>query len=80
MINLKIYTWSCSAGACSFVLIPSLNLQIQNLQKSCIYNHDKKVIFFKIYTWSYSAGVVSYRYLHGTSLLRNKKHTEVLYI
>ena len=45
---------------CSFVLIPSLYLEIQNIQKSGIYNHDNKMIFFKINTLFYSAGVVSY--------------------
>ena len=47
-------------GWCSFVLISSLYMLIQNIRKSGIYIHDKKMINFKMYTWSYSAGVVSY--------------------
>ena len=42
----------------SLALIPSLYVEIQNIQKSCIYNHDEKIINFNIYTWSYNTGVV----------------------
>ena len=40
MIFFKIYAWSYSAGVVSYrYLIP---LEIKNIQKSCIHNHDKK--------------------------------------
>ena len=49
MIFSKIYTWSYSAGVQQFVSITSRYLEIQNIQKSCIHNHDKNDQFEDLY-------------------------------
>ena len=43
MINFKMYTWSYNAGVVSYWYLASLYMETQNICKSCIYNHDKKL-------------------------------------
>ena len=58
MINLKIYTWSCSAGVVSYWYLHCI--WKYKTYRNPVYITMMKMISLKIYTWSCSAGVVSY--------------------
>ena len=56
----RLMLGNCIVQVYSFVLTFELCLKMQNIQKSGIYNHDQKLIYFNPCAWHFCAGVVLY--------------------
>ena len=69
MINFKMYTGSYSACRYSLVLIPSLYMEIQNINLVYI-TMIKKMINLKMYTGSYSLVLIPSLYMEIQNINR----------